>query len=99
MIVTGGHADGADLLDDGAGQLSIPGPMHPDGAAHGSGCTHSSSLAALLALGFPLREAAVEARRLAGEAIASGLRDVGDGPGPVDALGRSPRGARVPPLT
>ena len=37
VIVTGGHADGADLLDDGGGQLSIPGPMHPDGAAHGSG--------------------------------------------------------------
>lgn len=86
VIVTGGHADGADLLDDGAGQVSIPGPMHPDGAAHGSGCTHSSSLAALLALGFPLRDAAVEARRLAGEAIAHGLRDVGEGPGPVDAL-------------
>jgi hydroxymethylpyrimidine/phosphomethylpyrimidine kinase len=86
VIVTGGHADGADLLDDGSGQLSMPGPIHPDGAAHGSGCTHSSSLAALLALGFPLRDAAIEARRLAGAAIARGLRDVGDGPGPVDAI-------------
>ena len=86
MIVTGGHADGADLLDDGSGQLSIPGPIHPDGAAHGSGCTHSSSLAALLALGFPLRAAAIEARRLVGAAIERGLRDVGAGPGPVDAL-------------
>ena len=98
VIVTGGHADGADLLDDGAGPLSIPGPMHPDGAAHGSGCTHSSSLAALLALGFSLRAAAVEARRLAGEAIAGGLRDVGAGPGPVDALDVASRRPR-PPLT
>jgi hydroxymethylpyrimidine/phosphomethylpyrimidine kinase len=98
VIVTGGHADGADLLDDGAEQLTIPGPMHPDGAAHGSGCTHSSSLAALLALGFPLRAAAVEARRLAGEAIDRGLRDIGKGPGPVDALGVAGKRPR-PPLT
>ncbi len=98
VIVTGGHADGSDLLDDGGEQVSIPGPMHPDGAAHGSGCTHSSSLAALLALGFPLRDAAVEARRVAGEAIARGLRDVGEGPGPVDALGIAAMRPH-PPLT
>jgi hydroxymethylpyrimidine/phosphomethylpyrimidine kinase len=98
VIVTGGHADGADLLDDGAGQLSIPGPIHPDGAAHGSGCTHSSSLAALLALGFPLREAAIEARRRAGDAVAHGLRDIGQGPGPVDAVGLADR-RPLPPLT
>jgi hydroxymethylpyrimidine/phosphomethylpyrimidine kinase len=98
VIVTGGHADGADLLDDGSGQLSIPGPIHPDGAAHGSGCTHSSSLAALLGLGFPLRAAAIEARRLAGAAIARGLRDVGAGPGPVDAIDLTVR-RPLPPLT
>ena len=98
VIVTGGHADGADLLDYGSGQLSIPGPIHPDGAAHGSGCTHSSSLAALLALGFPLRAAAIEARRLAGAAIARGLRDVGAGPGPVDAIDLAAR-RPLPPLT
>ncbi len=94
VIVTGGHADGTDLLDDGAGQLSIPGPVHPDGAAHGSGCTHSSSLAALLALGVPLREASIEARRRAGDAIANGLRDIGQGPGPVDAIGLADRRSR-----
>lgn len=88
VIVTGGHADGTDLLDDGTGELlAIPGELHSDGAAHGSGCTQSSSLAALLALGWPLREAAVRARELAAEAILRGLRDVGEGPGPVDALG------------
>ena len=91
VIVTGGHADGTDLLDDGGEPLAIPGPIHPDGAAHGSGCTHSSTLAGLLAIGFPLREAAVEARRRAGEAVAAGLRDVGSGPGPVDALAMTTR--------
>jgi hydroxymethylpyrimidine/phosphomethylpyrimidine kinase len=88
VIVTGGHASGADVLDDGAGEpLELSGEMHPEGAAHGSGCTHSSSLAALLALGHPLREAAAMARDIAGQAIANGLRSVGSGPGPVDALG------------
>lgn len=97
VIVTGGHADGTDLLDDGdGGPISIPGEMHPDGAAHGSGCTHSSSLAALLALGLPLRAAATGARRAAGEAIARGLRDVGAGAGPVDAVGLALRAAELP---
>ena len=95
VIVTGGHADGTDLLDDGSGEpLPIPGEMHPDGAAHGSGCTHSSALAALLALGMPLREAAFEARAIAGRAIADGLRGIGSGPGPVDALAIGERAAR-----
>lgn len=96
VIVTGGHAAGTDLLDDGGGQLPIPGPIHADGAAHGSGCSHSSTLAALLALGLPLREAAVEARARAGDAVAAGLRDVGAGPGPVDILGIAARRARRP---
>jgi hydroxymethylpyrimidine/phosphomethylpyrimidine kinase len=87
VIVTGGHADGVDLLDDGGEPLPVPGPLHPDGAAHGSGCTHSSSLAALLALGLPLRDAASRARVLAAEAVRRGLRDVGGGPGPVDTIG------------
>lgn len=95
VILTGGHADGTDLLDDGDGEpLAIPGELHPDGAAHGSGCTHSSSLAALLALGLPLREAAAGARRAAGEAIARGLRDLGAGAGPVDAIGIADRPGR-----
>ena len=102
VVVTGGHADGADVLDDGAGEpLRIPGEIHADGAAHGSGCTHSSTLAAMLALGHPLRDAAIEARRVAGEAIANGLRGIGSGPGPVDVLGiagRSQGGRPATPL-
>lgn len=98
VVVTGGHADGADLLDDGEGEpLRISGEMHPDGAAHGSGCTHSSTLAAMLALGHPLHDAATEARRVAGDAIANGLRGIGAGPGPVDALGIADRSQRRRP--
>jgi hydroxymethylpyrimidine/phosphomethylpyrimidine kinase len=88
VVVTGGHGeDGADVFYDGGELELIPGPRHPDGASHGSGCTHSSALAAHLALGYSPLEAARRAREIAAEAIEAGLRDVGRGAGPVDALG------------
>lgn len=67
--------------------VEIPGVRHPDGAAHGSGCTHSAVLAARLALGDTLLDAATVARALAGEAVANGLRELGAGAGPVDVIG------------
>jgi hydroxymethylpyrimidine/phosphomethylpyrimidine kinase len=94
VVVTGGHREEAtDLLWDGERALEIPGERHADGAAHGSGCTHSSALAAYLAHGWDVPDAAREARRVAGEAVRRGLRSVGAGPGPVDALGVAERGA------
>ncbi len=88
VVVTGGHRERAvDLLFDGTSVLEVPGPRHPDGAAHGSGCTHASALAAHLAHGFSLQEAAFAARAVAGEAVRRGLRGIGSGPGPVDVLG------------
>jgi hydroxymethylpyrimidine/phosphomethylpyrimidine kinase len=91
VVLTGGHRrEAIDLfLDSSAPEriVSIPGKRHPDGAAHGSGCTHSSVLAAQLALGRAPLQAAFAARALVGVAIASGLRDVGEGPGPVDVIG------------
>jgi hydroxymethylpyrimidine/phosphomethylpyrimidine kinase len=88
VVITGGHRDEAtDVLFDGDELYKIPGTRHPDGAAHGSGCTHSSALAAHLALGFTPREAATEARKVAEEAVRDGLRDIGKGAGPVNALG------------
>jgi len=91
VVLTGGHLEQAtDLfLDSDAPEriVSIPGKRHPDGAAHGSGCTHSSILAAQLALGRAPLQAAFAARALTGEAVARGLRDLGGGPGPVDAIG------------
>jgi len=87
VIVTGGHrAQASDLLYDGEQVLAIDGPRHPDGAAHGSGCTHSSVLAARLALGDPPVQAARIARAMAAHAVRHGLRGVGAGPGPVDVL-------------
>ena len=91
VVLTGGHrAQAVDLFLEASAPenvVSIPGERHPDGAAHGSGCTHSSVLAAQLALGRPPLQAAFAARALAGAAVAAGLRDVGEGPGPVDVIG------------
>jgi hydroxymethylpyrimidine/phosphomethylpyrimidine kinase len=88
VVVTGGHWDeGADVLFDGSGTLRIDGPRYPEGASHGSGCTHSSALAAYLARGADIAEAARWAREIASEAVGNGLAGIGQGPGPVDALG------------
>jgi hydroxymethylpyrimidine/phosphomethylpyrimidine kinase len=87
-VVTGGHSEElVDLFCDGERVVEIPGDRHPDGAAHGSGCTHSSALAAYLARGEEPLEAARKARGVASEAVGNGLRRIGSGPGPVDVLG------------
>jgi hydroxymethylpyrimidine/phosphomethylpyrimidine kinase len=88
VVVTGGHrAQAVDVLFDGRRVVEIAGERYPDGAAHGSGCTHSSTLAARLALGDPLEAAARAARAAAGRAVRDGLRELGAGPGPVDVIG------------
>jgi hydroxymethylpyrimidine/phosphomethylpyrimidine kinase len=99
VIVTGGHAaDGADVLVDNGGSLRIEGPRFSSDAAHGSGCTHSSALAALLARGMELPEAARWAREIAAEAVGHGLIELGAGPGPVDVLGVRRREIEPPRL-
>ncbi len=107
VVLTGGHRDvAADLFvaaDDPDRVVAIAGERYPDGAAHGSGCTHSSVLAAQLALGRDLLQAAFTARALAGEAVRDGLSDIGAGAGPVDVIGLgraregSPPHGSVPP--
>ena len=92
VVVTGGHREHAiDVVFDGERVVELAGPRYPDGAAHGSGCTHSSTLAARLALGDDLEAAAREAKRVASEAVRDGLRAVGAGAGPVDVLGLASR--------
>jgi len=88
VIVTGGHSeDGADVLVESDGVTRIEGPRYPAGATHGSGCTHSAALAALLARGAELGEAARWAREIAAVAVGSGLSEIGRGAGPVDVFG------------
>jgi hydroxymethylpyrimidine/phosphomethylpyrimidine kinase len=96
VVVTGGHRETAtDVFYDGEELTVIGGERHPDGGAHGSGCTHSSSLAAHLALGLSPLDAARAAKRIASDAVRDGLRGLGAGPGPVDVFGltRRPSGA------
>jgi hydroxymethylpyrimidine/phosphomethylpyrimidine kinase len=64
VVVTGGHTEEViDVLYDGSGEpRKLAGRRYPDGASHGSGCTHSSVLAARLALGDSALHAAVAAR-------------------------------------
>jgi hydroxymethylpyrimidine/phosphomethylpyrimidine kinase len=88
VVVTGGHRDAAgDLFFDGERMVEIPGERYPDGTSHGSGCTHSSALAANLALGADPLEAADRAKQVAAEAVRDGLRGLGSGAGPVDVFG------------
>jgi hydroxymethylpyrimidine/phosphomethylpyrimidine kinase len=88
VVITGGHRDvAADLFYDGVRVVEIAGERFPDGAAHGSGCTHSSVLAARMARGDDALTAARVAKAMAARAVQRGLRDIGAGPGPVDVLG------------
>jgi hydroxymethylpyrimidine/phosphomethylpyrimidine kinase len=85
VLVTGGHgADPVDHLFDGDRHVEIPADRHDVAATHGAGCTHSATLAARLARGASLEEAAREAARVAGEAVRNGLTELGAGDGPVD---------------
>ncbi len=91
-LVTGGHAEEpVDYLFDGREQHEIPVERHLLPATHGAGCTHSATLAALLARGLSLLEAARGAAEAASRAVAHGLVEVGAGEGPVDVLGVSTR--------
>jgi hydroxymethylpyrimidine/phosphomethylpyrimidine kinase len=88
VVVTGGHGERAtDVFFDGERVEEIGGVRHEDGAAHGSGCTHSSVLAARLAWGDNPLEAARVAKELASAAVRDGLSGIGAGPGPVNVLG------------
>jgi len=88
VVVTGGHGDGAvDHLFDGARHVEIPVARHDVRATHGAGCTHSATLAAMLARGASLEAAAREAARAASDAVRNGLVEIGAGEGPVDVLG------------
>jgi hydroxymethylpyrimidine/phosphomethylpyrimidine kinase len=87
VVVTGGHSVAlVDLFFDGDEPVEIPGERHPGEAAHGSGCTHSSAIAAFLGRGAEPLQAAAAARQLASLAVGAGLDDLGQGPGPVDVF-------------
>jgi hydroxymethylpyrimidine/phosphomethylpyrimidine kinase len=87
VIVTGGHGrKPVDHLFDGVRHVEIAVERHQVPATHGAGCTHSATLAAELAKGARLEEAARTAAHVASEAVRNGLVEVGTGDGPVDVF-------------
>jgi hydroxymethylpyrimidine/phosphomethylpyrimidine kinase len=97
VVVTGGHREQAtDVFYDGHRLVELAGERHSSNAAHGSGCTHSSVLAARLAHGDDPLTAARMAKQMAAAAVQHGLTEIGAGAGPVDILdvaARPDRGA------
>jgi hydroxymethylpyrimidine/phosphomethylpyrimidine kinase len=88
VVVTGGHGSEAiDWLFDGKRHVQIPVERYGEEATHGAGCTHSAALAAFLARGESLEDAARGAAQVASEAVRSGLTEIGAGSGPVDVFG------------
>ena len=93
VIVTGGHGEPVDHLFEDERHVEIHVERHDVAATHGAGCTHSATLAALLARGLSLEEAARGAAAAASEAVRNGLAEVGHGDGPVDVLDVKERNA------
>jgi len=88
VVVTGGHGEQpVDHVFDGRQHHEIAVERHDVAATHGAGCTHSATLAALLARGLPLLDAARGAAAAAARAVEHGLVEIGAGDGPVDVLG------------
>ncbi len=87
VVITGGHGEAVDTFFDGEQLLQIEVSQHDSGATHGAGCTHSATLAALLAKGVPPVRAARVAAEVASGAVQRGLAGLGAGDGPVDVIG------------
>jgi hydroxymethylpyrimidine/phosphomethylpyrimidine kinase len=90
VLIKGGHGEGreaVDILVGGDAVLRLAAPRIETRHTHGTGCTLSAAIAALLARGTDLEEAARRAKAYVSAALAGG-RDlgVGQGNGPVDHL-------------
>jgi hydroxymethylpyrimidine/phosphomethylpyrimidine kinase len=87
VLIKGGHAEGdqaIDILIDDEGELRLNAPRIPTDNTHGTGCTLSSAVAAELAKGASLREAAARAKAYVSAAIAAADQiEIGQGRGPV----------------
>ncbi|GGZ77956.1 hydroxymethylpyrimidine/phosphomethylpyrimidine kinase [Streptomyces subrutilus] len=87
-LIKGGHLDArgdlaVDLLTDGTEEHWLRAPRHDNRHTHGTGCTLASALAAGLAKGLSVPNAARAAKEYVTGAIAAGYA-LGAGIGPVD---------------
>ncbi|MFC0282999.1 bifunctional hydroxymethylpyrimidine kinase/phosphomethylpyrimidine kinase [Camelimonas abortus] len=87
VLVKGGHGDGpesTDVLVTASGARRYGAARIHTRNTHGTGCTLSSAIAALLARGLPLETAVAEAKAYLTRALAASERlHVGSGHGPV----------------
>jgi hydroxymethylpyrimidine/phosphomethylpyrimidine kinase len=87
VLVKGGHTaapESIDVLDDGGKPLVLVAQRLQTANTHGTGCTLSSAIAALLAQGMSLRDAVQAAKAYLTAAIeAADQLSVGSGHGPV----------------
>ena len=87
VLLKGGHLDGPESVDLLAGEgerLRLAAPRVTTANTHGTGCTLSSAIAAGLARGLGMREAAQRAKDYVSAALENADRlDVGAGHGPV----------------
>ncbi|MFM9849963.1 MAG: bifunctional hydroxymethylpyrimidine kinase/phosphomethylpyrimidine kinase [Hyphomicrobiaceae bacterium] len=90
VLVKGGHGHGAeavDILVGGDAVVRLAAPRIETRHTHGTGCTLSAAIAALLARGEGLEAAVRTAKDYVSAAIAAGQElGVGHGSGPVDHL-------------
>jgi hydroxymethylpyrimidine/phosphomethylpyrimidine kinase len=91
VLIKGGHGDGAEAIDvlvmrDAAPvHLTLPRVATPN--THGTGCTLSAAIAALLAKGESLADAVQGAKRFVHAALVAGVAlKIGAGSGSVDHL-------------
>ena len=72
VILKGGHAGfrkATDVFVDRDGMLLLSGNVYPFAEVHGSGCCFASAIAAHIALGYSVREAAIKAKEFVDGAI------------------------------
>ncbi|MCH1771644.1 MULTISPECIES: bifunctional hydroxymethylpyrimidine kinase/phosphomethylpyrimidine kinase [Metallosphaera] len=88
VVVKGGHvksSESVDVLYDGREVIQLSSPRLPGRNTHGTGSIFASSIAGMLAKGFPMKEAVRRAKSITEESIRYGL-EIGRGIGPVDPM-------------
>ncbi len=87
VLVKGGHlspsAEATDILYDGENFLTISSPRIDTKNTHGTGCTYSASICALLARGYSVIDAVKASKRYVYGAI-KGSFSIGGGHGPLN---------------
>jgi hydroxymethylpyrimidine/phosphomethylpyrimidine kinase len=92
VVVKGGHLTESadDVVAGPEGVLVLPGERVDTGNDHGTGCSLSAAVAALLARGAPVSESIAQAKAFVAHALAGGAGwRLGAGHGPLDHFGWS----------